>query len=102
MKMLAKVYGMKRSRGVMRDSGKTYDFTKVYLGIPLSDASGNMRGIATQEYRYGDFDNYEKFDGMNLPFDAEIELETVTDGNKVSQQILNITPLKSAAPAPVK
>ena len=102
MKMLAKVYGMKRSRGVMRDSGKPYDFTKVYLGISLNDVNGNMRGIATQEYRYGDSDNYEKFDGLNLPFDAEIEMETVTDGNKVFQQILNITPLKTAAPAAAK
>lgn len=102
MKMLVKVYGMKRSRGVMKDSGKSYDFTKVYLGIPLNDASGNMRGIATQEYRYGEFDNYAKFDGLRLPFDAEVELETVTDGNKVFQQILNITPLKSALPVDVK
>mgnify|MGYP000867030543 CR=1 FL=1 len=102
MKMLAKVYGLKCSKGVMRDSGKEYDFTTVYVGIPLDESRGNMRGMATEAFRWGKAENYTKFDGIPLPFDAEIELETVSNGKELVQQILNVVPLKAAAPAAAK
>ena len=74
-KLLFKVYGLKRSKGVMRDTGKDYDSTTLYIGVPFDESSGNMRGVTIEAMKYGKSDNYAKFDGIPLPFDAEIELQ---------------------------
>lgn len=100
-KLLFKVYGLKRSKGVMRDTGKEYDSTTLYVGVPFDESSGNMRGLTIEAMKYGKSDNYAKFDGIPLPFDAEIELQTVSNGRTMSQQIVNVVPLKAGS-APVK
>ena len=104
MKMIAKVHGLKRSKGIMRDTGKEYDSTTLYIAFPFDESSGDMRGSATQPMKFGKSDNFVKFDNLSLPFDAEIELETVTNDNKMTQQVINVVPLnnKAATPQPAK
>ena len=101
MKMIAKVHGIKRSKGIMRDTGKEYDSTTLYIAFPFDETSGDMRGAATQPMKFGKSDNFVKFDGLSLPFDAEVELETVTNGNKMTQQVINVVPVKAVQSAPV-
>lgn len=94
MKMIATVQGIKRSKGVMRDSGKEYDSTTVWVRLPFDESDGNMRGSATEAFKFGKSDNYEKFAGLKLPFEAEIDIDTMTDGKKVKQVISDIVPLR--------
>lgn len=91
MKMFATVQGLKRSKGML-ENGKTYDSTTVYVNFPFGQ-SEDMRGSATQPMKYGDYSNYQKFDGVALPFEAEIEIEAQTNGNKVTNVITSITPI---------
>ncbi|PSJ79808.1 hypothetical protein [Neisseria iguanae] len=88
MKTYAKVTGIKRSRGVL-DNGKPYDSTTLYVEFPFGQ-SDDMRGSATQPMKYGTSDNYEKFKGVALPFDAELNLEVETNGNRMQTVVTDV------------
>lgn len=93
MKMFAKVQGLKRSKGVMNDTGKAYDSTTVYVEFPFSRDSADMRGSATEPMKFGTSENFEKFNGIPLPFEAEIDIEVQTNGNRVQNVIADIQPV---------
>lgn len=93
MKMFAKVQGLKRSKGVMNDTGKAYDSTTVYVEFPFSRDNADMRGSATEPMKFGTSENFEKFNGIPLPFEAEIDIEVQTNGNRVQNVILDIKPV---------
>ena len=99
MKMFATITGMKRSKGIMKDNGKAYDFTTVFVSFPFVQTD-DMRGSATQPLKYGTSDNYQKFADIALPFEAEIEIEAETNGKTVNNYITNIVPLVAKSPAP--
>lgn len=93
MKMFAKVQGLKRSKGVMNDTGKAYDSTTVYVEFPFSRDNPDMRGSATEPMKFGTSENFEKFNGIPLPFEAEIDIEVQTNGNRVQNVIVDIQPV---------
>lgn len=93
MTTVTKVTGIKRSKGVMRDTGKEYDSTRIYVDVPFSDMTGNMKGSATQEFLYGKSENFEKFANLPFPFEAEVTFEMVTDGKSVKQEVVNVVPV---------
>lgn len=93
MKMFAKVQGLKRSKGVMNDTGKAYDSTTVYVEFPFSRDNADMRGSATEPMKFGTSENFEKFNGIPLPFEAEIDIEVQTNGNRVQNVIVDIQPV---------
>ena len=101
MKMFAKVQGLKRSKGVMNDTGKAYDSTTVYVEFPFARDNADMRGSATEPMKFGTSENFEKFNGIPLPFEAEIDIEVQTNGNRVQNVIVDIQPvnLKKENPA---
>lgn len=94
-----KITGFKANKGQM-DNGTKFDSTKVFCETRLDESKGNMRGTASTEYAIGLSDEYAKYAHIPLPFIAEAEVETVTNGKTRSQIILQLVPLKSAAPAP--
>lgn len=96
MKMFAKVQGLKRSKGVMNDTGKAYDSTTVYVEFPFARNNPDMRGSATEPLKFGTSENFEKFNGITLPFDAEIDIEVETNGNRVQNVIVDIQPVRAA------
>jgi hypothetical protein len=102
MKMFAKVQGLKRSKGVMNDTGKAYDFTTVYVEFPFARNNPDMRGSATEPMKFGTSENFEKFNGIPLPFDAEIDIDVETNGNRVQNVIVDIQPVRSEIKAPEK
>ena len=102
MKMFAKVQGLKRSKGVMNDTGKAYDSTTVYVEFPFARSNPDMRGSATEPMKFGTSENFEKFNGIQLPFDAEIDIEVETNGNRVQNVIVDIQPVRAANNAPEK
>lgn len=93
MKMIARVLGIKRSKGVMNDTGKAYDSTTLYIEFPFPSDSQDARGAVTQPMKYGTSDNYEKFNNQKLPFMAELEIENVTNGRSISQQLVSVVPM---------
>lgn len=93
MKMFAKVQGLKRSKGVMKDTGKPYDSTTVYVEFPFARNHDDMRGSATEPMKFGTSENFEKFNGIPVPFDAEIDIEVETNGNRVQNVIVDMKPV---------
>lgn len=94
-----KITGFKANKGQM-DNGQKFDSTKVFAETRLDESKGNMRGTASTEYAIGLSDEYAKYAHLPLPFIAEAEIETVTNGKTRSQVILQLVPVKVAAPAP--
>lgn len=67
--------------------GVSYDSTKIYLDLPLSDGNGSC----TVEYVWGDHTNYSKhFENLNLPCDVMVDFELVTTGNRQKTVIHDI------------
>lgn len=96
MKMFAKVQGLKRSKGIMKDTGKPYDSTTVYVEFPFARDSPDMRGSATEPLKFGTSENFEKFNDIPIPFDAEIDIEVQTNGNRVQNVIVHMQPVRAA------
>ena len=98
-----RVTGMKFNKGEM-DNGTKYDTFKVFIETKFDESKGNARGTATTEYNCGKSDEYKKYEHLPLPFIAEAEMETVTNGKTRSTVILQLLPVaaavaKGAAPA---
>lgn len=56
------------------DDGTAYDFTKVYLYMPMDPTRGNALGGRSVEFRYGTSRNFEQFKGKALPCAVEVDL----------------------------
>lgn len=97
MKMFAKVQGIKRAKGVMNDTGRSYDSTTLFIEIPFG-RSDDMRGSSTQPMKFGTSENYKLFEGIPLPFDAEIDVEVETNGKTVQNVITLVVPIKPSKP----
>lgn len=91
--MIARVTGMKRSKGIT-EKGQPYDSTKLYIETQFQE-SQDMCGFATEEYTYGTSENYEKLlaSGVKAPFNAEIDLNVVTNGKAAKQIVVNVVPV---------
>lgn len=96
MKMFVKVQGIKRSKGIMKDTGKPYDSTTLYIETLFPRDSLDMRGSATQPMKFGTSENFDKFNGLQLPFEAEIDVEVQTNGNRVQNVIVDVQPVRAA------
>lgn len=96
MKMFVKVQGIKRSKGIMKDTGKPYDSTTLYIETLFPRDSPDMRGSATQPMKFGTSENFDKFNGLQLPFEAEIDVEVQTNGNRAQNVIVDVQPVRAA------
>lgn len=92
-----RVQGLKASKGQL-ENGTPYDSTKVYVETDLDDSKGMGVGTATAEYAYGTSENFHEFkrSGVQCPFDAQAELEVVTNGKTQKTVILSIKPVAQA------
>lgn len=86
-----KVLGMKSNKGSM-DNGQQYDSTKVYVQTPLDETKGNAKGFAVAEYTLGLSNEFDKFKGLNFPFEATATLEIVTTGKMQKTQMIALQP----------
>lgn len=103
MKFIAKVKvtGMKKSKGQM-DNGTAFDSSKVYVETGFDESKETARGTASAEYALGDSTEYDKYKHLPLPFDAEAEMEIVTNGRTQKTVVHSLKPVglsKDAAPA---
>lgn len=103
-KTIATVYGIKRSKGVMRDTGKEYDSTTLFVGFGFDANNEDTRGIVTQPMKWGTSANFNVFNGIDLPVKCELDIEAISDGKVIKQQLVGCVPLtgKTVAPQTVK
>lgn len=88
-----RVTGMKKFKGEIE--GKSYDSTTVYVETRLHDAQGNRRGNCTIDFNAGTSEVFDRFRHIDLPADFEIEWDTITNGKKIQQIIVDMRPLKT-------
>ncbi len=95
--MTAVVTGVKRSKGEME--GRAYDSTKIYVQMPMDQTQGNAVGMAGAEFNWGTSENFAKVAGIAFPFQAELTIETVTNGKTMKQVVVDVQPIKTGKQA---
>lgn len=89
------VLGAKKFKGTVE--GVAYDSTTVFLRMRQDDSKGDAAGFAGQDVKFGDSTNFDKIKHLPFPFEAEIELETVTTGKGQMRTIItDFKPLQAA------
>lgn len=99
MKMLiqATLTGLQRSKGdgVIEGKNMSWDYTKFHLMSALPSKGDNSKGQATQEYRFGDSHEFDKWKNIPLPCVVDVEMFMTTNGKgQQSTEVQSITPLK--------
>jgi hypothetical protein len=75
------------------DGGSRINKTKIFCAIELDQNRG--RGRATQEYAWGGSENFDKIKHLPFPFEADVDLEMVTNGRgTMNTLILDMRPVK--------
>ena len=71
------------SKGVMKETGRPYDSTTLWVMCPHKNGNGSM-GLGYELLKWGTSDNYERIKHINLlstgPVEVELELETIRAG----------------------
>lgn len=73
------VVGMKSSKGTL-ENGSAYDSTKVYALVDLDASKGTAKGMASSEFNLGASEEFLKFKHLPFPFEADADMEIVTNG----------------------
>lgn len=90
------VLGAKKFKGNVE--GVDYDSTTIFLRMRQDDSKGMAVGFAGQELKFGDSTNFDKIKNMVFPFEAEVELETITTGKQMKTIVVDFRPIQSAKP----
>lgn len=92
------VVGMKSSKGQL-ENGTAYDSTKVYALVDLDASKGTAKGMASSEFTLGTSEEFPKFKHLPFPFEADAEMEIVTNGKTQKTVMHSLTPTARAAAA---
>lgn len=84
------VTGIKRSVGEFE--GRKFDSTKIYVQVDLDDSKGNAKGFATAEYGIGTSAEFEHYQHLPFPFNAEAEMEISSTGKSEKVTVLSLKP----------
>ena len=72
------------TKGVMKETGKAYDSTTLWLMVPQKNPGGTF-GLGYEAVKWGDSSNFEKIKHINFlnsgPIQVEIEMEEVQQGS---------------------
>lgn len=90
------VVGMKSSKGNL-ENGTAYDSTKVYALVDLDASKGTAKGMASSEFTLGNSEEFLKFKHLPFPFEAEAEMEIVTNGKTQKTVMHSLLPVARAA-----
>lgn len=72
------VFGARKFNDVV--DGVKYDFTKLYVQMPVSTSSGNEVGYNVEVIPFGDHSNFEQMKSLPFPVEAELDIELTTKG----------------------
>lgn len=91
------VTGLKRSKGDYE--GTAFDYTAIYIEVEMDESKKNARGKATQDFKLGTSETYDKYNSIQLPFKAKAKFELVTSGKATVQRLLDLVPVPLSRPA---
>lgn len=94
------VVGMKASKGTL-ENGTAYDSTKVYALIDLDASKGTAKGMSTSEFNLGTAAEFDAYKHLPFPFEADVEMEMITNGKTMKTVMHKLTPVaRATAKAP--
>lgn len=101
-KYTATIVAVTSSKGDFKDDdGKTIEFdsTKVYVQLDLSGEKS--RGTVTQVYKVGKSDLYDilRLGSIELPFQAELEIQKVSNGREQREKVVGFQVLNRTRPS---
>jgi len=71
------------SKGVIKETGVTFDATHLWLMTPQKNPGGTM-GLGYEAVKWGDASNFDRIKHINLlatgPVEVEVELEEIQQG----------------------
>lgn len=94
-KSVERVTGMKKFKGDI--DGRPFDSTTVFIETKMDDRNGNRRGTCTNDFNAGKSEVYDRFAGVALPADFEIEWDTVSNGSRTRQIVVDLRPHRPGA-----
>ena len=97
MQMKATLTGIKRGKGegVIEVKSLAWDYTGFFIISDLPTKGENAKGQATQEYRFGKAEEFDKWAKMPFPVVVDMEVSMTTNGKgDASLQLLSIVPAK--------
>jgi hypothetical protein len=81
------------SKGIIKESGVTYDSTHIWLMVPQNNPGGTT-GLGIEMLKWGDSTNFDKIKHINIastgPVEVEVELESVLSGKNDKQKTTSI------------
>lgn len=89
-KSVERVTGMKKFKGDI--DGRNFDSTTVFIETKMDDRNGNRRGVCTNDFNAGKSEVYDRLSTIALPAEFEVEWDTVSNGSKTRQIIVDIRP----------
>lgn len=71
------------------ESGAAYDYTRVFIEVPVYDASAKEFGYDTMQCEYGDESKHAELLHLRgqLPIEVDIDIVPVKKGSQVLQQV---------------
>lgn len=92
------VLGAKSSKGTFE--GNNYDSTTVFYQSDLQEGE-NFAGQVGVSIKWGTSANFEKIKNLDFPFNADVTMEQVSNGNKQTLILKDLVPEKApTAPKP--
>lgn len=96
-KSVERITGMKKFKGEIE--GREFDSTTVFVETRMDERNGNRRGVCTMDFSAGSSSVYDRLAVIPLPAEFEVEWNTVSNGKRSQQIIVDIRPYKPSAPA---
>ena len=90
------VVGMKASKGTL-ENGTPYDSTKVYALVDLDASKGTAKGMASSEFSLGTSEEFLKFKHLPFPFEADSDMQNVTNGKTQKTVMHTLVPVARPA-----
>lgn len=81
------ILGVKRFKGLIE--GNEIDQCKVLVTTPMDVSTGNSLGFSVSEYRFGVSSNFDRFQGLQFPFKADLTIEMTTNGKTQKLTLLD-------------
>lgn len=88
MAKVCNLLGVSKNKGVIAESGMTYDYCRLHVMTPFDLTKGNDLGYMTVIYDYGPSDNFSQFVGKQFPCQVEAEFDQVVKG-KIAKVVIS-------------
>lgn len=89
---------VKFNKGVMESSGNVYDYTRIYIEIPVYEKSEKEFGVDVLELEFGDEADHVKLEHLRGKLPVPVEVEWIP-AKKGKDNVNIVTKLEVLAPA---